>query len=75
MIEVPLCQMAYGGWLCDDFSKYNNNWVTMRTAMDDQKGKSCESFEDLMAFLEANSIIMFVGENVAALVGPGCAGQ
>ena len=68
VVEVPLCKMAYGGWLCDDFSTYNNQWSSMKTAIDDQKGKSAQSFDELMQFLESNSVIIFVGENVASLV-------
>ena len=53
--DAPL---ALGGWSCKDLSKLS---------LEEQRGTSGTTFRDLLSFLDAKRIKIFIGENVEDL--------
>ena len=65
--DAPL---AVGGWSCKDLSKLSLQYSKgcHGNILEEQKGTSGNTFRDLMHFLDAKAIKIFIGENVEDLV-------
>ena len=65
--DAPL---AVGGWRCKDLSKLSLQYSKgcHGNILEEQKGTSGKTFRDLMHFLDAKAIKIFIGENVEDLV-------
>lgn len=64
--DAPL---ALGGWSCKDLSKLSTGYTkgNHTNVLEEQRGTSGTTFPDLLSFLDAKRIKIFIGENVEDL--------